>query len=316
MGEGDRETAADGLSADRPLLDIIVVTSAGARELLRDCLDSLRRNPLRTAPSRIHLTDNASADGTAEMVRSAYSEVELAVLPTDRGFPYANNHWIARTEAPLVLLLNPDTVLTESAVDRMVEVIQERPRVAAAGCRLVLRDGTFDHAAKRSFPTPLAAVAHFMGLGARPGASHRLAQYRAPEVAEEGSGEVDSVNGAFMLMRREAIEDVGLLDEGYPTPGLEDLDWCFRAKRRGWQVWYEGTVAITHVKGGATVSARRRGRYRSLRHNIAFHRSLGRFYRKCYSGEHPLIDLAAYLAIGIKFGVSVARSTIARRGIG
>jgi GT2 family glycosyltransferase len=117
-----------------------------------------------------------------------------------------------------------------------------------------------------------------------------------------------------MLTRREAIEQVGLLDEGYPTPGLEDLDWCYRFKQHGWSVWYEGTVAITHVKGGATVETRGRGRYRSLRHNIAFHRSLGRFYRNCYSGERPLVDLAAYLAIGIKFLVSVTRSTIARRG--
>lgn len=297
-----------------PLLDIVIVTSSGARELLRDCLLSLRRYPLTSAPFRVYLTDNASNDGTDAMIRTEFPEVELVVLPRDRGFPYANNHWLVRTSAPLALLLNPDTVLTEGALDRMVEVIQERPRVAAAGCRLVLRDGSFDHAAKRSFPTPLAAVAHFTGIARRFGSSPRLAQYTAPELPEDGSGEVDSVNGAFMLMRREAIEEVGLLDENYPTPGLEDLDWCFRAKERGWRVWYEGTVAITHVKGGATVAARRKGRYRSLRHNIAFHRSLGRFYRNCYAGERPLVDLAAYLAVGIKFVVSVTRSTIARRG--
>jgi GT2 family glycosyltransferase len=212
------------------------------------------------------------------------------------------------------LLLNPDTVLTDGALDRMVEVIQERPRVAAAGCRLVLRDGSFDHAAKRSFPTPLAAVAHFTGLARTFGSSRRLTQYQAPGLGEQQAGEVDSVNGAFMLLRREAIEEVGLLDEGYPTPGLEDLDWCYRFKQRGWKVWYQGAVTITHVKGGATVEARRRGRYRSLRHNIAFHRSLGRFYRNCYAGERPLVDLAAYLAVGIKFVASVTRSAIARRG--
>jgi N-acetylglucosaminyl-diphospho-decaprenol L-rhamnosyltransferase len=299
---------------EQPLLDIVIVTSAGARGLVRDCLLSLRRYPLATAPFRVHVTDNASGDGTAEMIRREFPEAELAVMPRNRGFPYGNNYWLVRTGAPLALLLNPDTVLTEGALDRMVEVVQERPRVAAAGCRLVLRDGSFDHAAKRSFPTPLAAVAHFTGLARRPGANPRLAQYRAPEVNERGSGDVDAVNGAFMLMRREAIEEVGLLDEGYPTPGLEDIDWCYHAKQRGWRVWYEGTVTITHVKGGAHVEARRRGRYRSLRHNIAFHRALGRFYRNCYSGERPLVDLAAYLAVGVKFVVSVTRSTIARRG--
>jgi N-acetylglucosaminyl-diphospho-decaprenol L-rhamnosyltransferase len=297
------------------MLDIIIVTSTGARELLRDCLDSLRRYPLTTAPFRVHLTDNASGDGTEEMVRTEFPEVELVVLPRDRGFPYANNYWLVRTAAPLALLLNPDTVLAEGALDRMVEVIQERPRVAVAGCRLLLRDGSFDHAAKRSFPTPLAAVAHFTGVARRFGSNPRLGQYRAPELGEEEAGEVDAVNGAFMMLRREAVAEVGLLDEGYPTPGLEDLDWCFRFKQRGWKVWYEGTVAITHVKGGATVEARRRGRYRSLRHNIAFHRSLGRYYRNCHSGDRPLVDLAAYLAVGIKFVVSVTRSAIARRSI-
>jgi GT2 family glycosyltransferase len=125
---------------------------------------------------------------------------------------------------------------------------------------------------------------------------------------------VDSLNGAFMLIRREALEQVGLLDEGYWLY-MDDLDWCYRFHRAGWGVWYDGSVSVLHVKGGTTVHERRSGRHRGLRHNVAFHRSMGRFYRKFYSGRSPLFDAAIYLAIGVKLTVAIARSTAARRSL-
>ena len=301
--------------AGSPLLDIVIVVVAGAQELLHDCLSSLRRHPVEAGAVTINVTDNASRDGTAEMVREEFPEVRLAVLPYNAGFCAGNNHWLGRTAAPFALLLNPDTEVTGRALDHMLEAIRERPEVGIAGCRLVQRDGAFDHAAKRSFPTPLGALAHFTGIGRRAMAGARLGQYRAPEVGELDAGEVDAVNGAFMLVRRSAMDEVGLLDEGYGT-WMEDLDWCYRFKRRGWKVFYDGRATVIHVKGGTTVAARKHGRYRSLRHNLAFHRSMGRFYRKFYSGERPLIDAAVYAAIGAKLMIAVTRSTIARRGFG
>ena len=108
-----------------------------------------------------------------------------------------------------MLLLNPDTEVTPGALDWMVRLMEARPDIGMASCRLVQPDGTFDHAAKRSFPTPLGALAHFTGLGRRAAADTRLAQYRAPELDELDSGEVDAVNGAFMLVRDTALEEVG-----------------------------------------------------------------------------------------------------------
>jgi hypothetical protein len=304
----------DPETRDAPLLDIIVVSSTGTRELLHDCLSSLRGHPLRAGRAAVHLTDNASEDGTTEMIREEFPEVELVRFPRNSGFCIANNYWLARSEAPFVLLLNPDTELTDGALDYMIDVIQRRPEVGIAGCRLVQRDGTFDHAAKRSFPTRLSALAHFIGIGRRPRAGRRLAQYRAPELSEWEAGEVDAVNGAFMLVRHEAMDQVGLLDERYPTPGMEDLDWCYRFKEKGWRIWYDGGATVVHVKGAATVEARRRGRHRSLRHNRAFHRSMARFYRKFYAGRNRLIDLIVYTGIGTKLVISATRSAIARRG--
>jgi N-acetylglucosaminyl-diphospho-decaprenol L-rhamnosyltransferase len=316
--EAERTSEVDPLSPPAqisdPLLEIVIVVSTGAREHVRLCLESLRRHSLEAGPMVVHVVDNASSDGTPEMIRDGFPEVRLQSLPWNAGFCIANNVVLRRATARYVLLLNPDTEVTPGALDWMVSLMEARPDIGMASCRLVQPDGTFDHAAKRSFPTPLGALAHFTGLGRRAEADSRLAQYRAPDLDELDSGEVDAVNGAFMLVRDTALKEVGPLDEGYWLY-MDDLDWCYRFKQKGWKVWYDGSVTCIHVKGGTTVEARRSGRHRGLKHNLAFHRSMGRFYRKFYAGERPLVDAGIYLAIGAKLLFSASRSAIARRSL-
>lgn len=292
---------------EAPELDIVIVTATGGRNLLRACLQSLDRYPLTCGEAVVHVVDNASGDGTVEMVRTEFPQVKLREVGRNAGFSVANNLILASTRGPLALLLNPDTEALQGTLDRCVQSMLERPQVGMVGCRLVQPDGTFDHAAKRSFPTPLGALAHFAKIG-RVLQGGALAQYRATEVPEHGQGEVDAVNGAFMLVRRSAIEQVGLLDEAYWLY-MEDLDWCYRFHQAGWQVWYEGSSSFVHVKGG---TSKRRG-HRSLRTNVAFHRGMGRFYRKFYAGRRPLLDSAVYLAIGAKLAVSATRGALATR---
>jgi hypothetical protein len=283
-------------------LDVVVV-SYRCRGLLRDCLDSLRAFP-PAGGARVWVVDNASADGTVEMVREEFPEVELIASDENLGFSKANNLAIVRGSAPFVLALNPDTLMTEGALDRMLELMKERPEVGISGCRLELPDGTFDHAARRSFPTPLGALAHFSGVGRLKKAPARLAQYRAPEVE---SGPVDAVNGAFMLMRREALEQVGLFDEGY-WMYMEDLDLCYRFAQAGWITWYEPAAKVIHVKAGTS------GKYRKPRVNYAFHYGMLRFYRTHYArNDNPLTRIAIYTGIGAKLAVSTTRSSISRR---
>jgi N-acetylglucosaminyl-diphospho-decaprenol L-rhamnosyltransferase len=288
----------------------VVVSSTGARDLLRACLASLRTHPPANGTMEVHVVDNASTDGTPQMVRDEFPEVVLHALDWNSGFTVANNLVLRESHAPFVLLLNPDTEIYEGALDHMLDLMRERPDIGMSSCRLARRDGTLDHAAKRSFPTPVGALAHFVGIGRRRNAPKRLAQYRSPELGEFEAGEVDAVNGAFMLVRREALEEVGLLDEAYWLY-MEDLDWCYRFRRAGWKVWYDGAVTVMHVKGGTTV----RKRHRGLRHNVAFHRSMGRFYRKFYSGRNGLFDGVIYLAVLGKLAIAIARSTIARRSL-
>ncbi len=299
--------AAPPAAGGDPALEIVIVSAAGGREVLRACLRSVERHPPADGAPRVWLVDNASGDGTAEMVAAAFPWVVLVALDHNAGFCAANNLVLRRTTAPRVLLLNPDTELTAGALDRALATLAERPDAGVVGVRLVRPDGTFDHAAKRSFPTLVGALGHFLGIA-------RLSQYRAPAVAEDGQGAVDAVNGAFMLVRREAIDEVGLLDEAYRMYG-EDLDWCYRFKRAGWAVLYDGRASVVHVKGAVSVLQRGRGRHRGLRTNIAFHRAMGRFYRKFHGGSRPLLDLLVYLALGAKLAISVARSTVARRGL-
>jgi GT2 family glycosyltransferase len=222
-------------------LDIVVV-SYQCRDLLRTCLTSI--DAYAPAGTRTFVVDNASSDGTVEMIRNEFPEVEVIVSDRNLGFSAANNLAIRRGRGQFVLALNPDTRLTPGALDHLVELMERDPGIGICGCRLELEDGTFDHASKRSFPTVLGALGHFTGIGRRAGARDTFAQYRAPGVE---AGPVDAVNGAFMMMRRRALDEVGLFDEGF-WMYMEDLDLCYRFAQARWTTWYEPTVSVVHIK--------------------------------------------------------------------
>jgi GT2 family glycosyltransferase len=285
-----------------PVVDIVIV-SYRSKEMLRDCLSSLREFEPREG-SRIWVVDNASSDGTPEMVVSEFPEVEMIASEENLGFSRANNIAIKRGSAPYVLALNPDTKMVENALDHMLELMEQNPKIGISGCRLELPDGTFDHAARRSFPTPLGALAHFTGIGRWRKAPAKLSQYRATEVE---SGQVDAVNGAFMLMRRSALDEEGMFDEGY-WMYMEDLDLCYRFAQAGWLTWYDPTVKVLHIKAGTS------GKHRKPRLNYAFHYGMYRFYRKHYApGDNVLLRGSVYAGIALKLAVSVVRSAASRR---
>jgi N-acetylglucosaminyl-diphospho-decaprenol L-rhamnosyltransferase len=210
---------------------------------------------------------------------------------------------LRETTAEYVLVLNPDTQLSKGTLETLLGLLDANPRIGIAGCRLVQEDGTFDHAARRSFPTPASALGHFLRLGRSDRAPAALAAYRAPEV---GAGPVDAVNGAFMLMRRAMLDEIGLFDEGY-WMYMEDLDLCYRAARAGWVTWYEPSVEAVHMKAGSS------GHHRRLRLNYAFHYGMYRYYRAHLASERgSLFNALVYLGIALKFLVSATASALAR----
>jgi N-acetylglucosaminyl-diphospho-decaprenol L-rhamnosyltransferase len=281
-------------------LDVVIV-SYRSRELLRASLKALRAHTA-SIPMSIVVVDNASGDGTVEMVAGEFPEVDLVASSRNLGFAAATNLGARRGSSPYLLALNPDTAVTEGALDKVLAVLEEHPEVAVVGPRLLRPDRSLDHAARRSFPTPLSALGHFTGVGRR-AKSGRLAAYGAPEVE---SGPVDAVNGAFMLMRRAAFEDAGGFDEGY-WMYMEDLDLSYRLRQRSWLSWYEPSATVMHVKGGTV------GGPRPLRLNWHFHRGMGRFYRRHYASQRSgAMNALVYLGIAVKLAASAGQSRLLR----
>lgn len=286
----------------------VVIVSHGAEALLRRCLRSLEEHPLAGGGGmQVSVVDSGSPDGTPDMVEREFPRVRL-FREENIGFSAANNLVLRKSEAGAVLLLNPDTEVYAGTLDAAMARLRSEPRIGMVGVKLVTESGELDHACKRSFPTPLSALAHFTGIGRDEGTGAALSQYRATHLGDDEPGEVDAVNGAFMLCRAEAIREVGLLDEGYWLY-MEDLDWCHRFWDAGWKVFYEPAGVALHVKGASSGSRRR-----APRQEIAFHRGMARFYRRFDAPEtNPLLNAAVYAGIGAKLGVSLAITAIRGR---
>jgi GT2 family glycosyltransferase len=248
---------------------------------------------------RVTVVDSGSPDEAPDIVEREFPWA-LLVRAENIGFSAANNVVLRNNEARAVLLLNPDTEVYAGTLDAALARLYSDERIGMVGCKLVTESGELDHACKRSFPTPLGALAHFTGVGRGRGAGRLLSQYRATHLGDDEPGEVDAVNGAFMLCRAEAVSDVGLLDEGYWLY-MEDLDWCRRFWEAGWKVFYEPAGVALHVKGGSS------GKRRAPKQEIAFHRGMGRFYRRFDAPKNPpLLNAAVYLGILVKLAISLA----------
>jgi GT2 family glycosyltransferase len=276
----------------------VVIVSHGAQALLRRCLRSLTEHPVGEGEMRVTVVDSGSPDATPEMVEREFPEVRL-LRRGNIGFSAANNIVLRESPAEAVLLLNPDTEVYAGTLDAALARLRSDTRIGMVGVKLVTESGELDHACKRSFPSPASALGHFTGLGG--------GQYRAAHLGDDEPGEVDAVNGAFMLCRREAVCEVGLLDEGYWLY-MEDLDWCHRFWDAGWKVFYEPAGIALHVKGASS------GRRRAPRQEIAFHRGMARFYRRFDAPENNvLLNTAVYAGIGAKLATSLAITALRGR---
>lgn len=285
-------SSADGEPPmSNPSLEVVTVTF-GRADLVERCLRTAREALPRG--TTIHVVDNASPDETASMVAATFPEVDLRRRRTNDGFAVANNSVLADVTARYVLVLNPDTELAEGTVSHLVDLMDADPTIGIAGCRLVTSAGTLDHAAKRRIPTPMTALKYFAlrALG-RTGS-----QYTAPGVGEREIGDVDAVNGAFMLVRTDAMREVGLFDERFFMYG-EDLDWCTRFRAAGWRVVYDGTVSALHLKGASS------GRVRAPRLNYEFHRSMVIYYLK-HLRTNAALDALVVSGVWCRFAVVTA----------
>jgi len=307
MYNGRTETGSTTASdpANTPLDLAIVILNYNTRELLSNCLDSVfaSQGDFRY---QVCVVDNASTDGSAEMVRSRFSQAHVIANPVNIGYSAGNNaglRWFGfrdangavetktgeREQARYTLLLNPDTLLPPAALAEMIAFMDARPTVGVAGPRVRRPDGSLDKACRRSFPTPQVSFYRMTGLSRLFPRSKRFNAYNLEYMAEDAVHPVDSVVGAYMQVRREAIADAGLLDEAFFMYG-EDLDWAKRIKDAGWEVWYNGQVEITHVKEAASSQ--------SSKSRIDFYEAMWIFYRKHYQAQTSwLLDKAILFGI-------------------
>ena len=270
----------------------IVIVNYNTRERLRDCLQSLDAN--RGVSFVTYVVDNCSTDGSAAMVRETFPRLHLIASPTNGGYSYANNLGLRAILArdptpPFTLLLNPDTVLPPDALAGMIEFFQSHPDAGIVGPKLVMADGKLDLACRRSFPDPVNSIYHVLGLDQRFATNPRFARYNLTYLDENQVAEVDSVVGAFMMLRTETLRQAGLLDETYFMYG-EDLDLALRIKQRGWKVYYNPAVQVRHYKRAASRS--------SARAQYEFWRAAYIFYKKHYARTTPL-PLRALVVLGL-----------------
>ncbi len=255
----------------------VIIVSWNVRELLRACLASLAAHPCTLREQRVIVVDNASADGSAQMVRYCYPDATVIANAANRGFTGGNNDGLARARIEwqtvpgaghgpndiqpgadhYALLLNPDTEVTPGALDELVGYADAHSAAGVVGPQLLYPDGRVQ-SSRRRFPTlALASIESTWAQGRAPRAL--LDHYYAADLPDDATNEVDWLVGAALLVRDRAIEQAGVLDEQAFFMYSEELDWCKRIKDAGWRVVYHPRARVIHHEGASSsqVSAQR-----------------------------------------------------------
>jgi hypothetical protein len=264
-------------SANRPLLSVVVI-SWKMRDLLERMLATLQYHT--SFPDlEILLVDNGSRDGTVEMVRQRFPTVRLLCNAENRGVAPARNQAIALATGRYVAILDADLEFVEDALGPLVEFLEANREYGIAGARLTFPDGTTQFNAKR-FPSLVALLSRRLPALRLVGGKQALARHEMHDWDRCSSREVDYLIGACQVIRREVFDAVGLLDESI-FYGPEDIDFCLRARRAGWKVWWKHDVRIIHHEQRTTkknpLSSLSRKHYKGLWH---FFRKHGLGYRR------------------------------------
>jgi N-acetylglucosaminyl-diphospho-decaprenol L-rhamnosyltransferase len=277
---GPRAEAGAPAVALQPLVSVVIVTYH-SEQTIDACLGPLAGHRLQL----IVVNNDQSSSFLRRLADTYGSAVELHSMGRNAGFGAACNVGLAHAESEVVLFLNPDASITFDDLMACRRALLESPDVGAMTCRLITADGSLDHACKRNIPTPTSSLAYFLRrFGGR-------STYTAPELGEFEIGEVEAINGAFMLGPAVAFRAVGGFDETFWMYG-EDLDLCLRLRNAGWRILYWPEVTAIHLKGASS------GSRRSWLVNRAFHRSMLVFFSKHYP-DSPL-GLRILIGAGVR----------------
>jgi GT2 family glycosyltransferase len=275
-----------------------IIVSWNVRELLRQCLSAVasQQSPVNSQHARLAtddwrletiVVDNASIDGTVEMVRAEFLGARVIENKENLGFGHANNQALALAQGRYFFLLNPDTELRAGALRALIDYADAHPRVGIIGPQLFYGDGT-PQSSRRRFPTLATAFLESTKLQQWFPRNRWLTRYYMLDTRDGATQEVDWINGSAMFVRRAVYEQIGGFDEAFFMYS-EELDWCRRAKDAGWQIVYLPAAQVTHYEAKSSEQA-------VARRDIYFNTSKVRYFRK-YHGARVAAVLSAFLLV-------------------
>lgn len=270
----------------------VVIVSYNVRSYLEECLKSVQE-ALEGIEGEVFVVDNHSDDDSVEIVRQVYPWVNLIVNLENLGFAKANNQAIRRAQGEYVLLLNPDTVVTQDTFRGVLAFMDEHPKAGSAGVMMCYEDGSRAPESRRAVPTPWVAARKMLGFTRR---------YYMSDLPWDQPCKIEVVSGAFCLLRHQALKTVGLLDEDFFMYG-EDIDLSYRLLKGGWENWYL-PYSIIHYKGKSTQKS-------DYRYVHVFYQAMLIFFQKHYSHLSFVYSIPVKLAI--YFRASIALIDILRK---
>lgn len=281
----------------------IIIVNYNTCRLTINAIDSVKRSMTKYRYEVI-LVDNHSTDHSVKSIKAKHQDIKLIENDQNVGFAVANNQAMKMATGRYILLLNSDTEIRPDTLEVMLEYMDQRPNIGASGCKVLLPNGNLDKACRRGFPTPSASFYYLFGLSKRFPNNPKFTQYHLEHLSHEKEHPVDSLVGAFMLVRRKAIDEVGLLDENFFMYG-EDIDWCYRIKQAGWDIYYYPETSIIHYKGA---SSSKRKPFKLI---YEFHRAMFLFHKKHYQKHYSIfVNFAVYSGIFVRLMISAVKNSL------
>ena len=286
----------------------VVIVNYNVKHYLYQCLESLYK-ALQGIEAEVYVVDNHSRDGSVKYVSGRFRDVFYVESNHNLGFARANNIAIKDSEGEYVLLLNPDTVVGENTIRKVLQFMDEHPEAGAAGVKMLQSNGEKALESRRGLPTPMTSFYKMVGLCKRFPQSRRFGKYYMGYLPWDEAVEVEVISGAFCMLRRTAIDKVGMLDEDFFMYG-EDIDLSFRLLKGGFQNWYLPET-ILHYKGESTQKS-------SFRYVHVFYEAMLIFFKKHYESSSLWLTIPIKGAIYLKatFALIKMQSDKARKTLG
>ncbi len=278
----------------------VIIVNFNSSELVTECVQSLLAY---SGEMQVLVSDNGSQDGSIDYLKLKVHDPRLEVLLNHEnlGFSRGANRFLPQADGDLILFLNPDCLVKPEALSSMIEFMKQHPGVGMSGCLVRNLDGTEQPGCRRRVPTPWRTFVRVFHLGWL----FRNRRYYEPlylhtQPLPEVPIDIEAISGAFMLVRRSALAEVGPLDEGYFLH-CEDLDWCMRFRNKGWRIMFVPDIMISHAKGACSFS-------RPIRVEFHKHRGMIRFYRKFFRQQYawPLMVMVM-CAVWVRFALLAIR---------